>query len=75
MHLINYNVINTLQKHDDIPLMIHVHANRKYHTIGTVPKSNRKIVERSNIDASNTHIHDRSLSWLDTETSIKSGGG
>ena len=34
---------------------------RKYHTIGTVPKSNRKIVE---IDTSNTDIHDRSISWL-----------
>lgn len=30
MHLINYNVINTLQTHDDIPLMIHVHAYEQF---------------------------------------------
>ena len=27
---------------------------RKYHSVGTVPKSNRKRVERSKIDTSNT---------------------
>ena len=32
--------------------------NKKYHTVGTVPKSNRKIVERGNIDIHNTEIHD-----------------
>ena len=32
------------------------------------PKSNRTI------DASNTHIHDRSLSWFDTATSKKVAG-
>ena len=34
----------------------------KYHTVGTGPKSNRKIVERGKIDNPNTQIHDRSLS-------------
>jgi hypothetical protein len=34
----------------------------------TVPKSKRKI---NTID---THIHDHSLSWLDKDTSIVSGG-
>ena len=48
--------------------------NKKYHTVGTVPKPNRKIEESSKIDTSNTQIHDRSLYWLDTGTSIKSGG-
>jgi hypothetical protein len=48
--------------------------NRKYYTVRTVPKSNRKIVERVEIDISNRQIHDRSLSWLGTGTSIKSGG-
>jgi hypothetical protein len=39
--------------------------NKKYHTVETVPKSNRKFVERYKIDRTSTHIHDRSLSWLD----------
>jgi hypothetical protein len=39
-----------------------------------ISKSKIKIVERGKIDTCNTHIHDRSLSWLDTDTSIKSGG-
>ena len=44
-------------------------------SVGTVPKSNRKIVERSKIGIPpNTQILDRSLSWLDTGTSMKSGG-
>ena len=32
--------------------------NKKYHTVGTVPKSNRKIVERGKIDTLSTQIHD-----------------
>jgi hypothetical protein len=43
--------------------------NQKYHTVGTIPKSNIKIVERSKIDISNTQIHGRSFSWLETGTS------
>jgi hypothetical protein len=31
--------------------------NNKYHAVETVPKSNRKIVERGKIDNSNTQIH------------------
>jgi hypothetical protein len=42
--------------------------------LGTVPKSNRKIVEKGKIDNLNTPVHDRSLSWLGAYTSIKSGG-
>jgi len=45
--------------------------NKKYHTVETVLKSNRKIVERGKIDTTNTQRHDRSLSWLGTGTSIK----
>ena len=45
-----------------------------YRTVETVPKPNRKIIERSNIDTLNTQIHDHSLSWLGTDTSIQSGG-
>jgi len=33
---------------------------------------NRKIEERGKIHTPNTQIHDRSLSWLETGTSIKS---
>jgi len=32
------------------------------------------IVVRGNIDTPNAHIHNSTLSWLDTDTSIKSGG-
>jgi hypothetical protein len=46
---------------------------KKYHTVGTVPKYNRKIVERGKIDTFNTHLHERSLS-LGICTAIKSGG-
>ena len=45
----------------------------KYHTVGTVPKSNRQIVETGRIDTPNTQIHDCLLCWLGTDTSIKSG--
>ena len=37
-------------------------------------KSDIKIVERATIDAPDTQMHDRSLSWLDTGTSIKVTG-
>jgi hypothetical protein len=37
-------------------------------------KSNIKIVERDQIDTSNRHVDDRSLPWLGTGTSMKSGG-
>ena len=47
---------------------------KKYPTIRTVPKSNRKIRNRCKIDTPNTHIHDCSLSWLGTGTSIKNNG-
>ena len=48
--------------------------NNKYHSVGAVPKSNRKIVERSKIDISITQIHDRSHSWFGPGTSIKRAG-
>jgi len=46
---------------------------KKYHTVCTIPKSNIKIVERGKIDTHNTQIHDSLISWLGTDTSIKSG--
>ena len=42
---------------------------QKYHTVGTILKSNIKTVERGIIDT-----HDFSLSWRGTRSSIKSGG-
>jgi len=45
-----------------------------YHTVVTVPKSNRKFVERGNIEALNTYTHNRWLSWISTDISIKSDG-
>ena len=47
---------------------------KKYHTVGTVPQFNAKMVEMGKINTPNRHIHDRSLSWLETGTSILSGG-
>ena len=40
--------------------------NKKYHTVGTVPKFNKKIAERGKIDTLKTQIHYHSLSWLGT---------
>jgi hypothetical protein len=44
--------------------------NKKYHTVRTVRKSNRKILERRKIDTPSTQIYDQSLSWLGTGTSV-----
>jgi hypothetical protein len=44
-----------------------------YHIVGIVPNYNRKKVEKGQIDTPNTQIHDRSLFWLATGTSIKCG--
>ena len=44
---------------------------KKYNTVKTIPKSNIRIIEREKIDTTNK-IHDRSLSWLGTGTSVKS---
>jgi len=48
-------------------------VRKKCHTVGTVPKFKNNIEERDKIDTTNTQIHDRSLSWLGTDTSIKTG--
>jgi hypothetical protein len=37
--------------------------NKKYHTVGTVSKSNAKIIERGKIDTPNIQIQERSLAW------------
>jgi hypothetical protein len=46
----------------------------EYYNVVIVPKSIRKIVETDPKSILLTHIHDRSLSWIGTGTSIKSGG-
>jgi hypothetical protein len=45
--------------------------NKEYHTVGTIPKSNNKVVERSQIGTPNIQIHDRPCSWIGTDTFIK----
>jgi hypothetical protein len=35
--------------------------NKKYHTVGKLPKSNIKIIERGKMDFSNTQIQDHSI--------------
>ena len=44
-------------------------TKQKYNTDGTVLK-----LKRGKFDNVNTQIHDRSLVWPSTDTSIKSGG-
>ena len=41
-------------------------------TVRIVPKSNLKFKERDKINTPTIQVHDRSLSYLGTETSIKS---
>jgi hypothetical protein len=45
----------------------------KHHTLGTVPKSNRKIVETDKIDISTIQIHEHSISLNNQGTSVKRG--
>ena len=47
--------------------------NEKYDIIGTVLKLSRKFVVRGKIDSFHRQIHDRSLLWRGTGTSIKIG--
>jgi hypothetical protein len=55
----------------DFILYIIKKKKKKFHTVGTVPESNRKIVERCKIDTHNTQELHRRLSWLGTGTAIK----
>lgn len=47
--------------------------NEKYDIIGTVLKLSRKFVVRGKIDSFHRQIHDRSLLWRGTGTSMKIG--
>jgi hypothetical protein len=53
--------------------MLQIISKTKNTTVGTAPKSNKKIVEKGKINTNHTQLHDHSLSWLGTGTSIKSG--
>jgi hypothetical protein len=46
--------------------------NKTFHTVRTVPKYNRKIIGRGKINTHSTPIHDHSLYWLGTGSSINS---
>jgi len=48
--------------------------NKEYHTVGTIPKSNIKVVERSKIGTPNIQIYDHPFSWIGTDTFIKVAG-
>ena len=48
--------------------------NKNYHADRTISRPNTEFVERGKIGTPNTPIHERSLSWLGTGISIKSGG-
>jgi hypothetical protein len=48
-----------------------INEQQKYHTI---PKSNIKIVKRGKINIFSIQLHERSFSWIGTDTSIKGGG-
>ena len=48
--------------------------SNKYHNVGTVPKSNRTMVEREKLDTPNTYLHDRLDSWSGTDSLIKRDG-
>lgn len=48
--------------------------NTQYRTVGTIPKSKRKFVERGITNTPSKQIHDHSLPWIGTCTSIKGGG-
>ena len=47
--------------------------NKIYHNVDTIPKSNRDIIERDNINTPYTQIHDCSRSWLVAGTLIHIG--
>ena len=49
-------------------------AKKKNETVGLIPKSNIKIVERDKSGSPNTQLHYRSFFWLGTDTVLKSGG-
>jgi hypothetical protein len=67
-----------------VEAMFLIHHHNSFTTYNKMKKSitswekfhkfNRKIVEIGKCDIPNTHIHDHSLSWLSTGTSVKSDG-
>jgi hypothetical protein len=45
--------------------------NKNHHSVGTVPKYDRKIIKSGKMDTPNTYIHDYSLYLLGTDTNKK----
>ena len=76
--ILKYHTVRTILKYYTVRTILKYYTVRtilKYYTVRTILKSNIKIVGRGKIDTSNAaQIHDHSLSWLGTDTSIKSGG-
>ena len=66
-----HNIFGRLNIVLDKLLVIKWKTQKKYHTVGTVPKSNRKS-QKEGKSISLTQKHDYSLSWLGTGT-VKSG--
>ena len=60
---------------DNVRSEINKTKNKKKTTLSEqVQNTIEKLLKRSNIDTPNTYIHDDSLSWLGTGTTVKSGG-
>lgn len=45
-----------------------IRREKKYHTVGTMTKSNIKTIERDQMESPYEQIHDHTLSWLGTNT-------
>ena len=59
----------------EISFILKKKKKKKYHTVGTAPKSNIKIVEKGKIDIpQHAYIQNRPTTLLGTGTSNKSGG-
>ena len=49
-------------------------GKQNYHTVGTAPKTNKKIIGTDAKSISQTYIHDLLLSWFSSATSMNIGG-
>lgn len=67
IRLSGYQIVS----HDGIFINVY---KKKFYTVGKFPKFIGRIEEIDKIDITNTQIHDHSLLWLDTVTSIKVAG-
>jgi hypothetical protein len=71
-HNVVYLALSRIRTHNSSQYNLAIKMRSKnYHTVGTILKSNRKIIERSQIGNPNTITHDHPLCWLNTGSSIK----